>query len=103
MVLLSLWGPVTASVANLLTLLLVSLCDALFVPSAPPMTTSTLAGGGMIVCAFAVLIVAEMKGEGTAAAATGTDDEEVGGGARSRMDSRKGLERISEEEVEVRR
>ncbi|POY76473.1 hypothetical protein BMF94_0674 [Rhodotorula taiwanensis] len=104
MVLLSLWGPVTASVANLLTLLLVSLCDALFVPSAPPMTTSTLAGGGMIVCAFAVLIVAEMKGEGTAAAATtGTDAEEVGGGARSRIDGRKGLERISEEEVEVRR
>lgn len=63
MILLSLWGPVTASVANLLTLLLVSLADALFVPSAPPMTTSTLIGGGMIVAAFAGLIVAEVRGE----------------------------------------
>lgn len=92
MVLLSLWGPVTASVANLLTLLLVSLCDALFVPSAPPMTRSTLAGGGMIVCAFAVLIVAEMKGEGAAA---GGEDKM----ATTPAGVKERLARISEEDV----
>ncbi|GAA6058802.1 hypothetical protein JCM10212_001918 [Sporobolomyces blumeae] len=59
MVLLSLWGPVVASVANLLTLLLVSLCDALFIPSAPPLTKSSLIGGGLIVGAFAGLIWGE--------------------------------------------
>ncbi|KWU42688.1 hypothetical protein RHOSPDRAFT_35741 [Rhodotorula sp. JG-1b] len=93
MVLLSLWGPVTASVANLLTLLLVSLCDALFVPSAPPMTRSTLAGGGMIVCAFAVLIVAEMKGEGAAAGGDG------GKMATTPAAGKERLARISEEDV----
>ncbi|TKA54011.1 hypothetical protein B0A53_03293 [Rhodotorula sp. CCFEE 5036] len=93
MVLLSLWGPVTASVANLLTLLLVSLCDALFVPSAPPMTRSTLAGGGMIVCAFAVLIVAEMKGEGAAAGDKGGELATRPAGVKDR------LARISEEDV----
>ncbi|PRQ75931.1 hypothetical protein AAT19DRAFT_12953 [Rhodotorula toruloides] len=80
MILLSLWGPVTASVANLLTLLLVSLADALFVPSAPPMTTSTLIGGGMIVGAFAGLIIAEVRGEEGHAKGGGvdkTDDDEV--------------------------
>lgn len=93
MVLLSLWGPVTASVANLLTLLLVSLCDALFVPSAPPMTRSTLAGGGMIVCAFAVLIVAEMKGEGAAIGDEGGELATRPAGVKDR------LARISEEDV----
>ncbi|GEM12419.1 hypothetical protein Rt10032_c21g6436 [Rhodotorula toruloides] len=80
MILLSLWGPVTASVANLLTLLLVSLADALFVPSAPPMTTSTLIGGGMIVGAFAGLIVGEVRGEEGHAEGRGVDvidDDEV--------------------------
>ncbi|BGP10500.1 hypothetical protein OF846_004285 [Rhodotorula toruloides] len=74
MILLSLWGPVTASVANLLTLLLVSLADALFVPSAPPMTTSTLIGGGMIVGAFAGLIIAEVRGEEGHAKGEGADE-----------------------------
>ena len=97
MVLLSIWGPVTASVANLLTLLLVSLCDALFVPTAPPMTRSTLAGGGMIVCAFAVLIVAEMKGE------SGGDGGGGGGGGEGPAGmttpaAKERLARISEEE-----
>ncbi|GAA5832636.1 hypothetical protein JCM3766R1_004274 [Sporobolomyces carnicolor] len=59
MVLLSLWGPVVASVANLLTLILVALCDALFVPSAPPLTRSSLVGGVLIVMAFAGLIWGE--------------------------------------------
>lgn len=99
MVLLSLWGPVTASVANLLTLLLVSLCDALFVPSAPPMTRSTLAGGGMIVCAFAVLIAAEMRGEsGAAGEKEGETGETADGDDFSRRAPKGRLGRISEEE-----
>lgn len=102
MVLLSLWGPVTASVANLLTLLLVSLCDALFVPSAPPMTRSTLAGGGMIVCAFAVLIVAEIKGEGAAKRGSESEgDEDTGRPETPSMAAaaKERLARISEEAV----
>ncbi|GAA5934953.1 MFS transporter [Sporobolomyces koalae] len=59
MVLLSLWGPVVASVANLLTLILVAICDALFVPSAPPLTRASLIGGAFIVFAFAGLIYGE--------------------------------------------
>ncbi|BGP42561.1 hypothetical protein JCM10449v2_006573 [Rhodotorula kratochvilovae] len=61
MLLISLLGPVIASVANLLTLLLVAAADVLFVPSAPPITRSTLLGGGMIVGAFAGLICGEVK------------------------------------------
>ncbi|GAA5973664.1 hypothetical protein JCM21900_005107 [Sporobolomyces salmonicolor] len=59
MLLISLWGPVVASVANLLSLILVAVSDALFVPSAPPLTASSLVGGSMIVCAFAGLIWGE--------------------------------------------
>ncbi|GAA5928446.1 hypothetical protein JCM3775_000613 [Rhodotorula graminis] len=61
MLLISLLGPVIASVANLLTLILVAAADALFVPSAPPITRSTLLGGGMIVTAFAGLIAGEVR------------------------------------------
>ncbi|TNY20446.1 hypothetical protein DMC30DRAFT_253850, partial [Rhodotorula diobovata] len=61
MLLISLLGPVIASVANLLTLILVAAADALFVPSAPPITHSTLLGGGMIVAAFAGLIAGEVR------------------------------------------
>ncbi|GAA6039259.1 hypothetical protein JCM8097_003232 [Rhodosporidiobolus ruineniae] len=60
-VLLALWGPTTASVANLLTLLLVALADQLFVPSAPPLTRSTLLGGACIVGAFGGLIWGEVR------------------------------------------
>ncbi|GAA5821776.1 hypothetical protein JCM3770_000139 [Rhodotorula araucariae] len=63
MLLISLLGPVIASVANLLTLILVAAADALFVPSAPPITRSTLIGGGMIVAAFAGLISGEVSGQ----------------------------------------
>ncbi|GAA6010973.1 hypothetical protein JCM11491_005891 [Sporobolomyces phaffii] len=59
MILLALWGPVVASVANLLTLILVAVSDALFVPTAPPLTRSSLVGGGLIVAAFAGLIWGE--------------------------------------------
>ncbi|GAA5860960.1 hypothetical protein JCM1840_002019 [Sporobolomyces johnsonii] len=72
MLLISLWGPVVASVANLLTLILVAVSDALFVPSAPPLTTSSLIGGGMIVCAFAGLIWGEY-GYGAGTTTTTTD------------------------------
>ncbi|GAA5887999.1 hypothetical protein JCM5296_001526 [Sporobolomyces johnsonii] len=75
MLLISLWGPVVASVANLLTLILVAVSDALFVPSAPPLTTSSLIGGGMIVCAFAGLIWGEY-GYGAGTTTTGTDDRD---------------------------
>ncbi|GAA5903448.1 uncharacterized protein JCM6883_005006 [Sporobolomyces salmoneus] len=87
MVLLSLWGPVVASVANLLTLILVALCDALFVPTAPPLTKSSLIGGGLIVVAFAGLIWGEY----------GTESEEDGMKHR-RLGSEEG-----EEEDEGRR
>lgn len=43
----------------MLTLILVALCDALFVPTAPPLTRSSLIGGGLIVGAFAGLIWGE--------------------------------------------
>lgn len=57
------------------------------------MTRSTLAGGGMIVCAFAVLIVAEMKGEGAAAGGDGGKMATTPAAAKER------LARISEEDV----
>ncbi|GAA5953185.1 hypothetical protein JCM3765_007435 [Sporobolomyces pararoseus] len=89
MILLSLWGPVVASVANLLTLILVALCDALFVPTAPPLTRSSLIGGGLIVGAFAGLIWGEYgarnddhddetKKRNFARANDGEEEEEVG-------------------------
>ncbi|GAA5864364.1 hypothetical protein JCM8547_005797 [Rhodosporidiobolus lusitaniae] len=61
MVLLAVWGPTVSSISNLLTLLLVALSDALFIPSAPPLTLSTLLGGGCIVLAFGGVIVGEVR------------------------------------------
>ncbi|GAA5973195.1 hypothetical protein JCM11641_006317 [Rhodosporidiobolus odoratus] len=56
MIMLSMWGPVISSIANLLTLLLVAFSDYLFIPSAPPLTSFTLLGGAMIVLAFGGVI-----------------------------------------------
>ncbi|GJN93501.1 hypothetical protein Rhopal_006558-T1 [Rhodotorula paludigena] len=86
MLLISLLGPVIASVANLLTLLLVSAADALFVPDAPPITRSTLVGGGMIVGAFAGLIWGEVRSR---------KDEGAGGGggAEGRGEGKEGRQR----------
>ncbi|GAA6018938.1 hypothetical protein JCM10207_009207 [Rhodosporidiobolus poonsookiae] len=61
MLLLSLWGPVVASVANLLTLLLVALSDQLFSASPPPLGGATLLGGACIVGAFGGLIWGEVQ------------------------------------------
>jgi len=76
MLLISLLGPVIASVANLLTLILVAAADALFVPSAPPITRSTLLGGGMIVAAFAGLIAGEVRGHQQGKARAGAEGDE---------------------------
>ncbi|GAA5892212.1 hypothetical protein JCM6882_003612 [Rhodosporidiobolus microsporus] len=83
MVLLSLWGPVIASVSNLLTLLLVALADQLFMPSPPPLTSSTLLGGLCIVGAFGGLIWGEVRGherEGRGAGGGDQTRKAVGGG-----------------------
>ncbi|ORY74038.1 hypothetical protein BCR35DRAFT_326000 [Leucosporidium creatinivorum] len=56
MILLSLWGPVVASVGNLLTLMFVALADA-FLPNSPPLSMSSIVGSGLIVASFAGLIV----------------------------------------------
>lgn len=55
MILLSLWGPVIASVGNLCTLVLVAVADTLV--SGKAMSSWTLLGGGMVVGSFAMLVV----------------------------------------------
>ncbi|SCV74906.1 BQ2448_7935 [Microbotryum intermedium] len=71
MLLLSLWGPVIASVGNLCTLVLVALADTL-VPTAPRLSTASLLGSGLIVASFAGLIIGAAK-----APSEGGLDEEV--------------------------
>ena len=65
-----------------MTLILVALCDALFIPSAPPLTRSSLIGGALIVSAFAGLIWGEYgagekeeKGKGLLES---SEEEEIG-------------------------
>ncbi|KDE06412.1 hypothetical protein MVLG_03318 [Microbotryum lychnidis-dioicae p1A1 Lamole] len=60
MLLLSLWGPVIASVGNLCTLVLVALADT-FVPTAPGLSTASLLGSSLIVASFAGLIIGAAK------------------------------------------
>lgn len=54
MMLIGLWGPTTSSVANLLTIGLVAIADALWMGRAPDL--QTILGAGMICAGFAVLL-----------------------------------------------
>ncbi|KAK4049869.1 hypothetical protein OIO90_005258 [Microbotryomycetes sp. JL221] len=66
MVLLSVWGPVVASVGNLCTLVLVAVADS-FIPNSPPLTLSSILGSALIVASFAMLIIgAKHEGENEA-------------------------------------
>ncbi|KAJ7630917.1 hypothetical protein FB45DRAFT_916927 [Roridomyces roridus] len=56
MVLLSLWGPVVTSVANLLTIVLVFISDILFGAGVQAVTLGGVVGCAVIVLAFALLI-----------------------------------------------
>ncbi|KAK4046068.1 hypothetical protein OIV83_006373 [Microbotryomycetes sp. JL201] len=62
MVLLSVWGPVVASVGNLCTLVLVAIADT-FVPNSPPLSLSSILGSALIVASFAMLIVGAKREE----------------------------------------
>ena len=55
LVLISVWGPLVASVGNLCTLLLVAVADTVVV--GVPLTWPTVGGSGLVVAAFAGLIV----------------------------------------------
>ncbi|KAF9513766.1 hypothetical protein BS47DRAFT_1329264 [Hydnum rufescens UP504] len=63
MVLLALWGPVLATVANLLTIVLVFLSDTIIGHAKDNVTVPSLGGAAMIVCAFAVLVAEAAIGE----------------------------------------
>ncbi|KAF8328152.1 uncharacterized protein EI90DRAFT_2974599 [Cantharellus anzutake] len=57
MILLALWGPVVASVGNLLTIVLVLISDTLFGHAREAVTFLSLAGATMIIGAFSILIL----------------------------------------------
>lgn len=59
MVLIGIWGPTTSSVANLLTIGLVAITDAIWIGHIPDI--QTLCGVGMICIGFGVLL---WEGEG---------------------------------------
>ncbi len=59
MVLIGIWGPTTSSVANLLTIGLVAIIDAVWLGNVPDL--QTLIGVGMICAGFGVLL---WEGEG---------------------------------------
>ena len=59
MILIGVWGPTTSSVANLLTIGLVTVMDALWMGHVPDLGTMT--GVGMICIGFGVLL---WEGEG---------------------------------------
>lgn len=54
MVLIGIWGPTTSSVANLLTIGLVAVIDAIWVGTVP--SVQQLAGVGMICVGFGILL-----------------------------------------------
>jgi len=62
MILLGLWGPIITSVGNLLTIVLILLLDVVFRDAFDTLTTWSLLGSGMIVCAFAVLAYQNFNG-----------------------------------------
>jgi len=55
MILLAVWGPIVTSVGNLLTIVLVLISDSIFGSATESLTSWSLIGSGMIVCAFAIL------------------------------------------------
>lgn len=59
MILIGIWGPTTSSVANLLTIGLVALIDAVLIGLLP--SFQTLVGVGMICIGFGILV---WEGEG---------------------------------------
>lgn len=62
MILLGLWGPIVTSVGNLLTIVLILVFDVVFRDAFGTLTTWSLLGSGMIVCAFAVLAHQTLNG-----------------------------------------
>lgn len=54
-ILLAVWGPIVTSVGNLLTIVLVLMSDSIFGSATETLTSWSLIGSGMIVCAFAIL------------------------------------------------
>ncbi|KAG9100573.1 hypothetical protein FRC06_003952 [Ceratobasidium sp. 370] len=57
MILLSLWGPIVASVGNLLTIVLVMIADVLISRSLSTITLWSLLGSGLIILGFAILVL----------------------------------------------
>ncbi|KAG9119543.1 hypothetical protein FRC07_005390 [Ceratobasidium sp. 392] len=57
MILLSLWGPIVASVGNLLTIVLVMVADVLISRSLSTITLWNLLGSGLIISGFAILVL----------------------------------------------
>ncbi|KAK4699556.1 hypothetical protein P7C70_g6706, partial [Phenoliferia sp. Uapishka_3] len=64
MILLSLWGPVVASVGNLCTLVLVAVADTFLSASGKGLSNWTLGGSAMVCAAFAMLVAGAIKGDG---------------------------------------
>ncbi|CAE7232816.1 unnamed protein product [Rhizoctonia solani] len=56
MILLSLWGPIVASVGNLLTIVLVMLADVILSRDLSVITFWSLIGSGLIISGFAILV-----------------------------------------------
>ncbi|KAG8764793.1 hypothetical protein FRC12_007892 [Ceratobasidium sp. 428] len=57
MILLSLWGPIVASVGNLLTIVLVMIADVLVSRSLATITLWSLLGSGLIILGFSILVL----------------------------------------------
>lgn len=73
MILLSHWGPVVTSVGNLFTLVLVAASDEVIalLNGYSSLSLSTLAGSGLILVAFGMLITGPGHGHGHAEGAQG--------------------------------
>ncbi|KAG8687465.1 hypothetical protein FRC08_011944 [Ceratobasidium sp. 394] len=57
MILLSLWGPIVASVGNLLTIVLVMIADVIISRSLSTITLWSLLGSSLIILGFAILVL----------------------------------------------
>jgi len=55
MILLGIWGPVVASIGNLLTIVLVFISDMIVGNGVEPITVWNVMGAGSIVAAFGIL------------------------------------------------
>lgn len=76
MLLISLWGPLVASVGNLCTLLLVAVADT--VVTGVPLSWTTLLGSAMVCGAFAGLIVAAKRDKEDTLSAVAERDKGLG-------------------------